>query len=80
MNATDALIEKMKQTPIYQDRAFQAFCLHPLAPQLLRQVAAGQHEEAGVLIERTFDKILRDLAVAKELGVDGDPWNLKEQA
>ena len=77
--STDDLIEKMKQTPLYQDKAFHAFCIHPLAAQLLRQVAAGQHEEAGVLIERTYDKIWQDLAVEKETGTDDDPWKIREQ-
>ena len=77
---TDALIEKMKQTPHYQDRAFQQFCLHPLAAQVLREIAAGNHVSGGELVEATYDKIYRDMAVAKETGTEEFPWILTEQA
>ncbi|MEE8289740.1 MAG: hypothetical protein V3R25_10050 [Nitrosomonadaceae bacterium] len=75
---TDELIEKMKQTPLYQDKAFHQFCLHPLAAQVLREIAAGNYESGGKLVEATYDKIWRDLAVAKETGTDDCPW-IKEQ-
>ncbi len=77
---TEKIIAKMKETPIHQDEAFHTFCRHPLAPQLLREIAAGGVLIGGKALTDTFEEIYREMAVAHKEGSKERPWILELQA
>ena len=80
MKASDRIAEMML-IPHYQDEVWRRFCMHPLAPQIMRQIAAGQSEQGGELVQNTYKKIYQDLVVEEETGVSAEscPW-FNEQA
>ncbi len=79
MKASDRIAE-MRLDPFFQNEAFHRFCRHPLAQQLLRQIEAGQFVEGGELVQSTYAKAYRDMAIEEETGVAAIPDYLKSQA